>query len=104
MAESMNLVNPVKLHQELKAAGLPVVGVSSSGRIDYSRSLTATERDTATQVIAVHDPAVSDKDVFFAKLAMSGFSRDEVLYALWKSVVEGDEQYKDRLIEDMNKV
>ncbi len=88
MSES---VNPQKLHQELKEAGLPVVGVSASGRVDYSRALTAAEQTSAEQVIAAHDPTVSDSDVFIEKLLAAGVSRDDVLYALWKSVAEGDE-------------
>jgi hypothetical protein len=44
------------LHYELKQAGLPIVGVSSDGRIDYSRALTAAEQATADQVVADHDP------------------------------------------------
>lgn len=99
MSES---VNPEKLHQELKDAGLPVVSVSASGRVDYARSLTASEQKTADQVIANHDPAVSDSDVFIEKLKLAGLSRDDVLYALWKSVAEGDNLNKDRLIETMN--
>lgn len=88
MSES---VNPEKLHQELKEAGLPVVGVSASGRVDYSRALTAAEQAAAEQVIAAHDPVVSDSDVFIEQLLAAGVSRDDVLYALWKSVAEGDE-------------
>lgn len=87
MSES---VNPQKLHQELKDAGLPVVGVSASGRVDYSRALTAAEQAVAEHVIAAHDPVVSDSDVFIEKLLAAGISRDDVLYALWKSVAEGD--------------
>ena len=87
MSES---VNPEKLHRELKDAGLPVVGVSASGRIDYSRALTASEQSTAEQVIAAHDPVVSDSDVFIEQLLAAGVSRDDVLYALWKSVADGD--------------
>ena len=88
MSES---VNPEKLHRELKDAGLPVVGVSASGRIDYSRALTAAEQAAAEQVIASHDPSVSDSEVFIQQLLAAGVSRDDVLYALWKSVAEGDE-------------
>ncbi|MGV8026748.1 MAG: hypothetical protein AB2L18_09345 [Anaerolineaceae bacterium] len=100
MAES---INPEKLHQELKTAGLPVVSVSSTGRVDYSRSLTNTEQESANKVIAEHDPAISDKTVFLEKLALAGLSRDDVLYALWKNEIEGNDQYKERLIETMNK-
>ncbi len=87
MSES---VNPEKLHRELKDAGLPVVGVSASGRVDYSRALTAAEQAAAEQVIAAHDPAVSDTEVFIQQLLAAGVSRYDVLYALWKSVAEGN--------------
>jgi len=50
-------VNPTKLHQELLAAGLPVVSVASDGRVDYSRDLTTTEQTTAASVIAAHNTA-----------------------------------------------
>jgi hypothetical protein len=96
MAES---VNSEKLHRELKKAELPVVGVSSSGRVDYSRSLTAAEHETANAVIATHDPTVTDTHVFIEQLAAVGVSRDDVLYALWKSMAEGDNLGKDKLIE-----
>jgi len=42
------------------------------------------------QVIAAHDPVVSDGDVFIEKLKAAGLSRNEVLYALWESIAEGD--------------
>lgn len=90
MAES---INPAKLHHELKAAGLPVVGVSSSGRVDYDRSLTVAEKESARLVMEAHDPSASDAQVFIEQLAKAGVSRDEVLYALWKSIVEGSNDY-----------
>lgn len=97
-------VNSRKLHRELKEVGLPVVGVSSSGRVDYFRLLTAAEQETADAVIAAHDLTMPDSDVFIQKLAAVGLSRDDVLHALWKSVAEGDNQSKDILMEILNKV
>lgn len=44
------------LHHELAIAGLPVIGVSSDGRIDYTRALTSAEKATEATVIAAHDP------------------------------------------------
>ena len=44
------------LHYQLEQAGLPVVGVSSDGRIDYAHALTPAEEATAAAVIAAHDP------------------------------------------------
>ena len=44
------------LHYQLAQAGLPVVGVSADGRVDYSRALVPAEEAIAAQVIAAHDP------------------------------------------------
>jgi hypothetical protein len=95
-------VNPGKLHQELKMAGLPVVGVSSLGRVDYSRSLSSFEQITAKQVVAAHDPSATNKEVFLEKLALASLSKDDVLYALWKYFAEGDATEKDTLLKSMN--
>ena len=50
------MINLQLLQYELLTAGLPVEGVSSNGRIDYGRELTAQEQATAAAVIAAHDP------------------------------------------------
>lgn len=49
------VVRPDLLHYQLAQAGLPVVGVSSDGRVDYDRELTPTEVATAIAIIAAHD-------------------------------------------------
>ena len=51
------MINVKLLHHELAQAGLPIEGVSSNGRIDYTRALTPTEQTTAAAIIAAHDPA-----------------------------------------------
>ena len=51
-----NIYDPKKLTQELQDAKLPVSGVSSSGRIDFSRDLTKSERIKADEIINMHDP------------------------------------------------
>ena len=61
-------VNPTKLHQELLAAGLPVVSVASDGRVDYSRGLTTTEQTTAAAVIAAHNTAKTTEETRIAGL------------------------------------
>lgn len=50
------IYDPKKLTQELQDAKLPVSGVSSSGRIDFSRELTKSERRKADEIINMHDP------------------------------------------------
>lgn len=49
------MIDVTALHTELEAAGLPVMGVSGDGRIDYSRELTPAEQTTAQAIIAAHD-------------------------------------------------
>jgi hypothetical protein len=56
------MIDVAGLHTELEATGLPVVGVSGDGRIDYSRALTPEEQATAQQVIAAHDPTKRERD------------------------------------------
>jgi hypothetical protein len=48
------LINPLKLHEELLAAELPVISVHSDGRIEYSRPLKPTEQAKADHIIAEH--------------------------------------------------
>ena len=38
------------------------MGVSSDGRVDYSRPLTAAEQTTAKAIIAAHDPTKRERD------------------------------------------
>lgn len=49
-------INCMKLHRELAAAGLPVVGVCENGRIDWSRELSESEAAQAKAITAAHDP------------------------------------------------
>jgi hypothetical protein len=44
------------LHYEFEQAGLPVSGVSSDGRFQWSRKLTAQEETLAESIVAAHDP------------------------------------------------
>ena len=54
------IYDPKKLTKELQDAKLPVSGVSSSGRIDFSRELTKAERIKADEIINMHDPDSSN--------------------------------------------
>ncbi len=50
------MINALKLNKELVAAGLNIVGVSCDGRIDWGKEPTASQLQTAEQVIANHSP------------------------------------------------
>jgi outer membrane murein-binding lipoprotein Lpp len=49
--------NATVLDEELRAAGLAIVGCSSKGRIDWASPPTAADAARAEQVKAAHDPA-----------------------------------------------
>lgn len=51
----MTIYNAKKLDGQLKAAGIPIDGVSSSGRIDYKPEATTEQRATGTEILAAHD-------------------------------------------------
>lgn len=61
------MINISLLHQELLRALLPVVGVSTDGRIDYGRELTQAEQTTAATVIAAHNPEAYDAQILAAR-------------------------------------
>ena len=85
------LINPTKLHEELKLAGLPVVSVSSSGRIDYSRELSSKEQTIAEAVIKAHDPSLPVQ-----------VTTDRMILALWKKVIDGDSTDAETLQQILN--
>ena len=67
------MIDVAQLHTEIEAAGLPVVGVSSDGRVDYSRELTSAEQTTAKTIIAAHDPLKRERDERTAKTTAKAY-------------------------------
>jgi hypothetical protein len=68
------MINVALLDYELRQAGLPVVGVSADGHMDYDRELTPAEQATAAAVIAAHNPAGKLPQEQAAIEAMSGYA------------------------------
>ena len=56
------MIDVLALTEELLAANLPVLSVSSDGRVDYERDLTLEEQAAAQAVIAAHDPTKRERD------------------------------------------
>ncbi len=52
----MGLINVRKLTIELERAGVPIEGVSATGRIDFKAEATPEQRTLAEQIKAAHDP------------------------------------------------
>ena len=82
------LINVGKLHEELKAAGLPVVSVHSDNKVDYSRLLSTAEKLKAEQLLAAHDP-----------VAVPVVTTDQIARALWNKVMLNDPKDADALID-----
>jgi hypothetical protein len=92
-----NIYNPQKLTEEFKKAGLPVVGVSSTGRIDYSRELTASEAKAAEAIISAHDPAPITKDLRIQAYLDAGITLETLVFSLWDQIIKGDSTSVDVL-------
>jgi hypothetical protein len=97
-------VNPTKLHQELLAAGLPVVSVSSDGRVDYSRALTTTEQTTAAAVIATHNTAQSTEEARVDAYLNGGITLQNMVFALWSKVMQEDSTNADVIQTTMDNI
>ena len=90
------MINVKLLYYELKQASLPVEGVSSDGRIDYSRELTAQEQSTADAVVAAHDPEGELPRVLNAKAVKQAFLDSALanktpveIYTLMQGAIDG---------------
>ena len=97
-------VNPTKLHQELLAAGLPVVSVASDGRVDYSRDLTTTEQTTAAAVIAAHNIAKTTEETRILAYFDAGISLQDLVFALWYKIMQEDATIADAIQMDMDSI
>ena len=53
------MANAEKLTDELKAAGLPVAGCASDGRVFWQGTPTAAQATQAASVVAAHVPALT---------------------------------------------
>ena len=51
-------INVIKLHNELVAEGLPIVGVSDNGEVSWldAENVTSAELAEALAIVAAHDP------------------------------------------------
>ena len=95
-------INVKKLTSELQAAGLPVAGVASNGRIDYTRDLSKSEKKTADVVINNHDPSQTDEELERQLIADAGISLQDMVMALWEQAAHGDSSALNALAEKID--
>jgi len=97
--------DPLKLHESLIAVGLPVVGVASTGRIDYSRELTKSEQDKVKSLIASFDPAPSAEEARLKAYQERGITSEKLAWALWEHIINSKpEPYLalQKIMDDVN--
>lgn len=74
------MINVNKLHRELIAAGLLVIGVAETGRIDWEGTPTQEQLNLAQQILANHDPYDPTEDI---KIAAETRASNIPAWALW---------------------
>jgi len=90
-------LNTYKLHQELLGAGLSVHGVSSDGEISWVKTPTEAQELTASNIITAHDPAPDQNTVLRDEYSKVGVNTKEMVFALWKKIMQSDPADADAL-------
>ena len=92
------IVNTRKLYKELVAAGIPIDGVAATEppRIDFKSEATDAQKKQAEAILQAHDPVDPEAD-FRVVLAQQGVTIEDMLEALWKSIVEKDSSKVDAI-------
>ena len=98
---SENIYNPKVLTDQLQKAGLPVAGVSSSGRVDYSRELSKAELIKAEEILTSHDPRPTDFDLRVDQMQKAGVTFEMLVLALWDQIIKADSSAATNLNEKM---
>ena len=85
------MINTAKLHKELKAAGIKFSGCDSTGRVIDLQGVEIQSRKDVQLIITNHDPEEElNSSTTLKDFSMLVVSRDDLLLALWKSVVQND--------------
>jgi hypothetical protein len=85
------MINTIKLHKELKAAGIKFSGCDSSGRVVDLQGVEIQDRKDVQALITNHDPELeTNSSTVLKDISDVGVSKDDLLLALWKSVVQAD--------------
>lgn len=74
----MSRYNVAKLDRELRAAGLPIQGCDSTGRVVWDMDPTSAQRAKADAVLAAHDSSLTLQQA----LAAAGVDETEAAFRL----------------------
>jgi hypothetical protein len=81
----MTKYNPSKLHQELLAAGIPVISVDENGICEFD-SATPAQLKAAHLIIDAHDPIPTQDTFEVASISQETLTK--MVLTLWDMVVE----------------
>jgi hypothetical protein len=98
---SEKIYNPKVLTDQLQVAGLPVVSVSSTGRVDYARTLSKAEVIKAEDILKSHDPRPTDFELRVEQMQKVGITFEMLVLALWDQIIKGDDSAATALNEKM---
>jgi hypothetical protein len=91
------MVNPSKLDIELKKAGILIAGCNSDGVVWDKNNNEIQDRADVVAILAAHDPAPDDVTIQREEYEKLGVTPDEMIYALWKKVMQSDSEDADDL-------
>ena len=91
------MINPTKLHQELKAAGIQFSSCDSNGRVLDLQSKEIQDRKDVKSVINSHDPSPDDTLIARIEYDKAGVTLQEMVFALWNKVMLSDSIKADEL-------
>lgn len=86
---SEKIYDPEKLHNELLAAGIPVLSVNMYGATYCSRKLTDEEQKTVDKTKEAHTTEPTAAELRYQAYLQAGITAEALAVALWESTVEG---------------
>ncbi|MCJ7626599.1 MAG: hypothetical protein MUO76_24160 [Anaerolineaceae bacterium] len=98
------MINPTKLDVELKKAGIEIAGCNSDGVVWDIKNKEIQDRADVLLVLAAHDPAPDEVTIQREEYDKLGVTPDEMIYALWKKIMQSDAKDADDLQTKIDQV
>lgn len=100
----MKTINVMKLHKELVAAGVEISGCNSDGKVWDKDNIEIQDRADMQAIILAHDPKLDITISRREEYNKAGASSQEMIYALWKKIMQNDPADADALQTLINDV
>ncbi len=83
-------MNVSKLHTELVNAGFDISGCNSRGIVWDKSNKEIQDLSDVQAVIQAHDPAPDVNSVLTQEYLKAGIITEDIIYALWKKIMQDD--------------